>query len=125
MTYLSRSTLDRLPKAVRRPGFDPAQLTTGIVHLGIGAFARAHLAAYTQPLLADDSSWGIQGISLRSAETHDALAPQDWLYCRAERDGGGERLEVMAALTGVAVGAHAALEHLLDPTVRIDRKSVV
>ncbi len=119
MTRLSRATLDRLPAAVRRPGFDPARLTSGIVHLGIGAFARAHLAAYTQPLLADDPSWGIRGVSLRSAETRDALAPQDWLYCRAERDGGGERLEVMAALTGVAVGAHAALEHLLDPAVRI------
>ena len=65
---LSRATLDRLPKAVRRPGFDPARLTTGIVHLGIGAFARAHLAAYTQPLLAGDPSWGIHGVSLRSAE---------------------------------------------------------
>jgi fructuronate reductase len=119
VTRLSRSTLDRLPKAVRRPGFDPARLTTGIVHLGIGAFARAHLAAYTQPLLVDDRSWGIRGVSLRSAETRDALAPQDWLYCRAERDGGDERLDVMAALTGVAVGAHAALEQLLDPAVRI------
>jgi fructuronate reductase len=119
VTRLSRATLGGLPKAVRRPGFDPSRLTSGIVHLGVGAFARAHLAAYTQNLLADDPSWGIHGVSLRSAETYDALAPQDWLYCRAERDGGGERLEVMAALTGVAVGAHAALEHLLDPAVRI------
>lgn len=119
MTRLSRTTLDRLPKKVRRPDFDPARLTTGIVHLGIGAFARAHLAAYTQPLLADDASWGIRGVSLRSPETREALAPQDWLYCRSERDGSGERLEVMAALTGVVVGAHAALQHLLDPAVRI------
>jgi len=119
VTRLSRATLGGLPAAVRRPDFDPARLTSGIVHLGIGAFARAHLAAYTQPLLADDPSWGIRGVSLRSAETRDALAPQDWLYCRAERDGGGERLDVMAALTGVAVGAQAALDHLLDPAVRI------
>ncbi len=119
MTGLSRATLEQLPKTVRRPDFDPARLTTGIVHLGIGAFARAHLAAYTQPLLADDASWGIRGVSLRSPETREALAPQDWLYCRAERDGSGERLEVMAALTGVSVGAQAALQHLLDPAVRI------
>ena len=119
MTRLSRTTLATLPASVRRPDFDPARLGTGIVHLGIGAFARAHLAAYTQPLLRDEPSWGIRGVSLRSPETRDALAPQDWLYTRAERDGCGERLEVMAALTGVVVGAEAALASMLDPAVRI------
>lgn len=119
MRRLSRATLEMLPAAVRPPGFDPARLHTGIVHLGIGAFARAHLAAYTQPLLADDPSWGICGVSLRHANTRDALEPQDWLYCRSERDGAGERLEVMAALTGVVVGAQAALDRLVDPKVRI------
>jgi fructuronate reductase len=116
---LSRATLEGLPAAVQRPRFDPTQLRTGIVHLGIGAFARAHLASYTQKLLADDASWGICGVSLRHANTRDALKPQDWLYCRAERDGVGERLEVMAALTGVVVGAQAALDRLVDPGVRI------
>jgi fructuronate reductase len=119
VTRLSRTALNGLPAMVRQPLFDPARLGTGIVHLGIGAFARAHLAAYTQPLLADDPSWGVLGISLRSGGTRDALAPQDWLYCRAERDGTGEQLAVMAALTGVVVGAGAALEHLVDPAVRI------
>jgi fructuronate reductase len=119
VTRLSRQTLGALPAVVRRPAFDPARLTTGVVHLGIGAFARAHLAAYTQPLLADDPSWGIRGVSLRRADTHDALVPQDWLYCRAERDGAGERLAVTAALTGVSVGAQAALHDMLDPAVRI------
>jgi fructuronate reductase len=116
---LSRVTLDRLPRAVRRPGFDPASLATCIVHLGLGAFARAHIASYTQPLLAADPRWGMLGASLRHADTHDALAPQDFLYCRAERDGDGERLEVMATLTGVAVGTHDVLARLLDPAVRI------
>ena len=63
---LSRDTLARLE---RRPEFDAARITTGIVHLGIGAFARAHLARYTQPLLAADPGWGILGVSLRSAAT--------------------------------------------------------
>jgi fructuronate reductase len=116
---LSRATLEGLPRAVQRPGFDPTRPRTGIVHLGIGAFARAHLVGYTQKLLADDASWGICGVSLRHANTRDALEPQDWLYCRAERDGAGERLELMAALTGVVVGAQAALERLVDPAVRI------
>lgn len=116
---LSRRTLDRLPHGVRRPDFDPATLATGIVHLGLGAFARAHLASYTQPLLAAAPRWGMCGLSLRHADTRDALAPQDWLYCRAERDGAGERLAVMAALTGVEVGPAAALRWLCAPAVRI------
>jgi fructuronate reductase len=119
VTRLSRASLTAAPPGVRRPDFDPATLRTGIVHLGIGAFARAHLAAYTQPLLHDDPSWGICGVSLRSPDTRDALAPQDNLYTRAERDGTGERLDVMAALTGLAVGPDAALDRLLDHAVRI------
>lgn len=119
MTRLSRATLAAVPPAVRRPDFDPATLRTGIVHLGIGAFARAHLAAYTQPLLHDDPSWGICGVSLRSPSTRDALTPQDNLYTRAERDGTGEHLHIMAALTELVVGADAALDRLLDPAVRI------
>ena len=119
---LTRATFGTLPTAVRQPGFDPATLTTGIVHLGIGAFARAHLACYTQPLLAADPRWGIVGISLRHADTHDALAPQDWLYTVAERDGMEQRLTVMAALTGVLVAPQdppAVLRRLADPAVRI------
>lgn len=119
MTRLARATLSALPPTVRLPDVDPATLRTGIMHLGIGAFARAHLAAYTQPLLRDDPSWGICGVSLRSRDTHDALAQQDHLYTRAERDGSGERLHIMAALTELLVGADAALDRLLDPAIRI------
>ena len=119
MTRLSHRTLGSLPSSVRRPPFDPDSISTGIVHLGIGAFARAHIADYTQPLLAQDPTWGMLGVSLRSPDTRDALAPQDCLYTRAERDGAGERLEIMASLTGLAVGATEALCHLTNPTVRI------
>ena len=106
-----------LPEMVRRPDFDAARIATGIVHLGIGAFARAHLAWYTQPLLAADPSWGILGVSLRSAATRDALAPQNWLYICAERDGDAERLTAMSALTGVLVApenAGAVVARLAD-----------
>jgi fructuronate reductase len=119
---LSRDTLARLPDVVRRPEFDATRIATGIVHLGIGAFARAHLAYYTQPLLAADPGWGILGVSLRSAATRDALAPQDWLYTCADRDGGGERLTAMGSLTGVLVAPEnpgAVVACLANPAVRI------
>lgn len=119
---LCRDTLAGLPDSVWRPDFDPATIGTGIVHLGIGAFARAHLAWYTQPLLRDDPRWGILGVSLRRADTRDALAPQDFLYTCAERDDAGERLIVIGAWTGVLVAPDtpgAVLARLADPAVRI------
>ena len=41
MTRLNTKTLSALPATVRRPAYDRARLTPGIVHLGLGAFARA------------------------------------------------------------------------------------
>ena len=44
----------------------------GIVHLGIGAFHRAHQAIYTDDALAlERGDWGICGVSLRSADVRD------------------------------------------------------
>jgi fructuronate reductase len=119
---LTRAALAALPPSVARPDFDPATLRTGIVHLGIGAFHRAHEAFHTQPLLARAPEWGILGASLQRPDTRDALAPQEWLYTLAERGGGGDRLQVMAPLTGILVAPEdprALVQRLADPAVRI------
>ncbi len=120
---LARARLHLLPAGVARPGHDIARLGTGIVHLGLGAFARAHLAAYTDPLLGADPRWGIAGVNLRRHDTETALAPQDGLYTLAERDGADgdwtERLAVIGALTGVATGVEVALGLLTRPEIRI------
>src|SRR6476620_10661521 len=87
---LSEAGLDKLPGQIRRPAFDRSAVTPGIVHLGIGAFHRAHQAVVIDDLLAGGATdWGIIGASLRSPETRDALAPQDCLYTLAVRSGAG------------------------------------
>ncbi len=43
-TRLSNATLADLPAEVESPGYDRAAVKTGVVHLGIGAFHRAHQA---------------------------------------------------------------------------------
>ncbi len=120
---LSTATLDRLPAAVARPAYDRAALGTGILHLGIGAFHRAHMAAYTDTALAaGDPRWGILGASLRSPDTRDALAPQDGLYAVAERDASGERLRVVGAVTRLLVAPEdpgALVAALAAPETRI------
>src|SRR6185312_15187250 len=85
---LSNATLDRIPGRIGRPTYDRSQVKPGIVHLGIGAFHRAHQAVVIDDLLASGSTdWGIIGASLRSPETRDALVPQDGLYTVAVRSG--------------------------------------
>ena len=86
------------------PAYDRSAVTEGIVHLGVGAFHRAHQAVYVDDCLAaGERDWGIAGISLRSPDTRDALSPQDGLYTVVTRSGAGDELRVVGAL-GVAAG---------------------
>jgi len=102
---LSPATLADLPSDVARPNYDRQAIKTGVVHLGIGAFHRAHQAAVFDQLLgAGDPRWGIVGASLRSPAVRDALAPQSGLYTLVERDGAGERLRVIGSVREVMVG---------------------
>ena len=58
---LSNKTLAQLPENVQRPTYDSSKVTTYILHLGLGAFHRAHQAAYTDAVLASgDLTWGLQ-----------------------------------------------------------------
>jgi fructuronate reductase len=99
---LSLATLEALPGDVARPPFDPRGLKTGIVHLGIGAFHRAHMAAYTQDALAKEmGDWGICGVSLRSPDIRDRLAPQDGLYTLVVRGREAETLTAMGTVREV------------------------
>lgn len=129
MPRLHPSTLAALPATVARPTYDRAALQAGIVHLGVGAFQRAHLAAVNEAALhaSGDLRWGIAGVSLRSADTRDALAPQAGLYTLALRDvdkAGTPRtsLQVIGCLLGVQVAPEdpaAVLARIAHPDTRI------
>jgi len=71
---------------VAQPAYDRDRITVGVVHLGPGAFHRAHQAYYFDQLLAKDPRWGICAVSLKSPGVRDALAPQDGLYTLAQLD---------------------------------------
>ena len=94
---LSATTLDRLAPGVARPDYAWAEQGVGIVHLGIGAFHRAHQAVYTEAAMAaGDRDWAIAGVSLRSGGVRDALAPQDALYTVTERGAAAHRAVIGA-----------------------------
>lgn len=122
-TRLGRSNLDRLPPAIRRPAYDRSRVTPGIVHLGLGAFHRAHQAVVIDDCLATGAtSWGIVGASLRSPDTRDALAPQDHLYTVAMRATEGTEHRVIGALLDSVVAREkpaVLVEQIADPAIRI------
>jgi fructuronate reductase len=102
MKRLSFSTLPGLPAVVARPGYEPRQVGIGVVHLGIGAFHRAQTAVYSDDALGiDPGDWGICGVSLRSPDVRDRLAPQDGLYTAVEKSPTGIRRRVIGSVREV------------------------
>ncbi len=120
---LSSASLALARGEVLRFGYDRKRLETGIVHLGLGAFARAHICDYTDQVLDEAfGPWGIAGISLRSPEQRDRLLPQDWLYSTLSRTAEGEAARIIGSVTKVLVGAEhpgAMLDLLAQPATRI------
>jgi fructuronate reductase len=120
---LSDAALEGLPAAASRPDYDRRAITPGIVHLGIGAFHRAHQAVMTEAALAAGArDWGIVAASLRSPDTRDALEPQDGLYTVAVRDATDEHLAVIGAIRRIIVAPEdpeALLAAMSAPATRI------
>lgn len=112
-----------IPAPVRAPGYDRAGQTAGIVHIGIGAFHRAHQAVYTDDAMgAGDRDWGIIGVSLRSGDVAAQLGPQDGLYTVSTRSAVGTQLRLIGAVRKVLVAAddgQAVIDAIAAPTTHI------
>ncbi len=122
MNRLSQRYLQDTTSNGNTPAYDRERVKIGIVHLGIGAFHRAHMAAYVDQCLADDPRWGICGVSLRSSATRDALAPQNGLYTLGVRSGEGMSARIVGAVKEVLVAsedARALMVRLQNPDTRV------
>jgi fructuronate reductase len=101
---LSSTTLGALPQRVARLRYDRDACGIGIVHFGIGAFHRAHMAAYTDDAMAGgEGDWRILGVSLRSAGVRDQMVPQDGLYTLVERSIEGSKARIIGSVADVLV----------------------
>ena len=102
---------------------EPLTAPAGIVHLGLGAFFRAHGAIYIAEAMAKSGGdWGVVGVSLQSPGTRDRLAPQGWAYTALELAPDGERPQVVTVLRDVLVAPEnpqAVLDAMAAPAVRI------
>jgi len=98
--------VNRLSDASFTARYDRALVKAGVVHLGLGAFHRAHQAPVFDALIADgDVRWGITGVAMRSPDVVAALAAQDGLYSLSQRGGDKAAPQVIAALTVLHVAA--------------------
>ncbi|WP_051687225.1 mannitol dehydrogenase family protein [Microbulbifer sp. HZ11] len=120
---LNNNILENLPAEVIKPAYDRNEVTTGIVHLGIGAFHRAHQAWFTENrITAGEKDWGIVGASLRSAGVRDQLVPQNGLYSVVEKSNAGTKVQIVGAVSDVLVGPESPqqlMELLAQKSVRI------
>jgi fructuronate reductase len=120
---LSQATLAHLPANITVPTYDRSSVTPGIVHLGVGAFHRAHQAVFVDDCIGrGETQWGIVAASMRSADTRDALAPQDNLYTYCERDGHTETQRIIGSILEILVAPEdpgRLIDRLCDPRVRI------
>ena len=80
----------------------------GVVHLGLGAFFRAHQAWYTEAANAEgDQRTGIAAFTGRRPDAAVPLAAQDGLYHLLVRDADGDRTELVTSISAAHDGADA------------------
>jgi fructuronate reductase len=98
--------------------------TIGVVHLGIGAFHRAHQAVYTEEAMAAEGTgrWGILGVTQRSRAVVEQMVPQDGLYAVLELDDDRASARVVGAVHDVVSAADEpdrVLSAIADPAVGV------
>lgn len=95
----------------------------GIVHLGIGAFFRSHGALVIEDAMARaGGDFGITGVSLRSPDIRDSLAPQEFAYSAVEMAAEGETRRVVNVLNNVLFAGEnpqELIDLMADPKTRI------
>ncbi|WP_127507480.1 mannitol dehydrogenase family protein [Actinoplanes solisilvae] len=117
---LNRATLDRVPTESRPRITAPAP---GIVHLGLGAFHRAHQAVFTEDAMAAaGGDWGIVGVAPRSPQIADAMRAQDGLFSVVSLAAAGSSTRVIGSSAGQLLAAadpNAVVKWLADPAIRV------
>jgi mannitol 2-dehydrogenase len=121
---LSNATLGRL--TVKRPRYDRAALTPGILHIGVGNFHRAHQAWYLHRLMQQGCAqdWAIIGAGVRpyDAVMRQKLLAQDCLTTLIQLDPAEISAEVIGPMIGylpVEEGNGALIAAMADRAIRI------
>jgi mannitol 2-dehydrogenase len=122
---LSLGALAQLPSGVGKPNYKRSDLITGIVHIGVGNFHRAHQAVYLDDLFnaGIDHDWAIVGAGVREPDVdmRAKLEAQDWLTTVVEQEARATTVRVTGAMIDFITpfDVAAMLEALARPEIRI------
>jgi mannitol 2-dehydrogenase len=124
-TALSLKNLPAIAARAAVPAYDRRDLSSGIVHFGVGNFHRSHQAVYLDTLFNRGlgRDWALTGAGVMPGDTAmmKALAPQDWLTTVVEQEAGHSAARVTGAMCGFIPPGDTAslLMRLADPAIRI------
>ena len=124
---LNQSNLPELAQHISCPTYDRQQLSSGIVHIGVGGFHRSHQAYYLHRLLENGGSpeWGICGVGLREGDRtmHDVMQQQDGLYTLVTQyPDGTAKSEVVGSIHDYLLAVDdpaAVIDRMADPATKI------
>lgn len=122
---LSNKTLLHLAQHIVIPTYDRTKIKARIVHLGFGAFHRAHQAVYTDQLAAEFAAdWGYCEISLAGGQQKIAdLNAQDHLFSVSTLDAANQSTRIIGtvvqALHAESDGITNVLAAMAAPEVAI------
>lgn len=112
---------DIAARGIAIPGYQRTGVP-GVVHLGLGAFHRAHQALVFDTLLQrGDARWGVLGVAMRNTELADALAAQDGLYAVQVASSAGVQWQLGGAIWHTCVAAREpaqVVQALAAPSTR-------
>lgn len=106
---LNQQNLAQIAKTIPVPAFDSNTITSGIAHIGVGGFHRAHQAYYIDKLLGtkNNADWGITGVGIREADSKMAtiFEAQDNYYTSLVKHPNGElKPEIIGSIIDFKLG---------------------
>jgi mannitol 2-dehydrogenase len=127
MRPLNADALASFDASLPTPTYDRKRVRTGIVHIGVGGFHRAHEAAYLDQLMNEGKAvdWGISGVGLlpQDRRMHDVMTAQDCLYTLVVKHPDGSlQPRVVGSIIQYLFAPddpEAVLELMADPGTRI------
>ncbi|WP_158975957.1 mannitol dehydrogenase family protein [Cellulophaga sp. L1A9] len=127
LLYLNTENSHSLANSILKPKIDRDKIKTGIAHIGLSNFHRAHQAYYIHELIEkhDELNFGICGIDLLESDRkiYNILKDQDGLYTLVTKNADGtQEYKIIASIIEYFYGPEnplAAIERLARPDIKI------
>ena len=115
---MSDFDLDKLAKGIETPRYSRSDLKPRLLHLGFGAFARAHWMGYHQDYLHKhpDSGWGVVVTDLKfNADRFGQLEANDLYYSVLEYSDTVDHTRVIGSILETAHPARNGVDGFFEP----------